>query len=140
VDGCVREGNPGELGLEAVDQMAEDPAATTGAEAVARLLAEPAAPARRDAGDQHAVAGKERRNGVADLDHGSDGFVAEDPARLDLRNVALEDVQVGSADRRGVDADDRVRRGLDPRVGHGFPRALTWPVVHEGLHGSSSLR
>ena len=90
--------------------MAEDPAASAGAEAVARLLAEAAAAARRDARDEHAVALSERRDGVADLDDGSDGLVAEDPSRLDLGDVALEDVQVGPADRRGVDADDRVRR------------------------------
>ena len=58
--------------------MAEDPAAAAGAEAVATLLAEAAAPARGDAGNQHAVAGLERGDGVADLDDGADGLVAED--------------------------------------------------------------
>ena len=46
VDGGVGERDACELGLEAVDQVAEDPAAAAAAEAVVALLAEAAAPAR----------------------------------------------------------------------------------------------
>ena len=115
VDGGVGERHPRELGLQAVDQVAEDPASAAGAEAVAALPAEAAAAARGDAGDEHAVAGLERRDRVADLDDRADGLVAEDRAGLHLGHVALEDVQVGAADRGRVDADDRVRRLLDGR-------------------------
>ena len=100
VDRRVRERHTGELGLQAVDQMAEDPAATAGAEAVVALLAEAAAPARGDARDEHAVAGRNRRDGRTDLDDGADGLVPENRSRLHLRDISLEDVQVGTADRR----------------------------------------
>ena len=46
VDGGVRERDARVLGLEPVDQVAEDPAASAGAEAVVALLAEAAAAAR----------------------------------------------------------------------------------------------
>ena len=62
VDRGVRERHPCELGLEPVDQMAEDPAAAAGAEAVVTLLAEPAATARGDARDEHTIARRDRRN------------------------------------------------------------------------------
>ena len=110
VDGRIGERDPRELGLQAIDQVAEDPAAAARAEAVARLLAEATAPARGDAGDEHAVAGREGRHRCADLDDRADGLVAEDRSRLHLGHVALEDVQIGAADRRRVDADDRIRR------------------------------
>jgi hypothetical protein len=58
--------------------MAEDPAAAARAEAVVALLAEAAAPARRDAGDEHAVACGERRHDRADLDDRADRLVAEE--------------------------------------------------------------
>ena len=45
VDGRVGERHACELGLEAVDRVAEDPAAATGAEAVVAFLAEAAATA-----------------------------------------------------------------------------------------------
>ena len=121
VDGGVGERHACELGLEAVDHVAEDPAAATGAEAVVALLAEAAAPARADARDEHAVADGDRRDGRADLDDGADRLVAENRSRLHLGHVALEDVQVGAADRRRVDPDDRVGRLDDRRVGDGLP-------------------
>ena len=134
VDGRVRERHPRELRLEPIDQVTEDPAAATGAEAVAALLAESAATAGRDAGNEHAIAGLERGDGVADLDDCADGLVAEDSARLDRGDVALENVKVGPADRRGVDPDDRVGRILETGVGNGFPRALPRPVEDERFH------
>ena len=49
----------------------------------------------------------------SDLLDGADRLVAEDRPRRRLRHVAFENVQVGAADRAGVDADDDVRRLLD---------------------------
>ena len=85
VDRGVRERHARELGLEPVDQVAEDPAAAAGAEAVVALLAEAAAPARGDARDEHPVARRDRRDRGADLDDGADGLVAEDRPRLSPR-------------------------------------------------------
>ena len=70
----------------------------------------------------------------ADLDDRADGLVPEDRAGLHLGDVALEDVQIGAADRGRVDPDDRVRRLENRRVGHGLPGPLPWPVVHKSLH------
>ena len=109
VDGVVGERDARVLGLEAVDQVAEDPAATAEALSVAALLAEAAAPAGGHAGEQDPVAGGHRGDGRADLLDGADGLVAEDRAGRGLGHVALEDVQVGAADRGGVDAHDRRR-------------------------------
>jgi len=137
VDRGVRERHPRELGLEPVDQMAEDPAAASRAEPVVAFLAEAAASARGDAGDQHAVSGLERRHRVADLDDRANPLVAEDRAGLHLGDVALEDMEVGPADRRRVDPDDRVRRLLVRGVRDLVPGAHPGTVVHECLHGSS---
>jgi hypothetical protein len=124
VHGGIRERHSRILRLQAVDQVAEDPTAAAGAEAVAALLAEPAATAGRDARDKHAVAFGERGDCVAGLDDRSDGLVAEDAAWLDLRDIAFQDVQVGAADRRRVDSDDGVGGLLNHGVGHGFPGPL----------------
>ena len=137
VDGRVGERHARVLGLEPVDQVAEDPAAAAGAEAVAGLLAEAAAPARGDARDEHAVAGLERRDRVADLEDRADGLVAEDRPGLDLGHVALEDVQVGPADRGRVDADDRVRRLLEAGIRDSSQERCAGTVVDQSFHGSS---
>src|SRR5262245_35473461 len=137
VDRGVRERHPRQLRLEPVDQVAEDPAAASGAEAVVAFLAEPAAPARREARHQPAIARFVRRRRVAGLDDRSDRLVAEDRAGPHLGDVALEDVEVGPADRRRVDPDDGVRRLLDRGVCDLVPGALPGTVVHECLHGSS---
>ena len=117
VHGRVGERHARELCLEPVDEVAEDPAASAGAKAVVALAAEAAAAARRDAGHEHAVALVQRRDAAARLDDGADGLVAEDGPWLHLGDVALEDVQVGPADRRRVDLDDDVGRVQD--VGSG---------------------
>ena len=78
--------------LESVDQMAEDPAAAPGAEAVVALLAEATATAGGDARDQYPIALGQRRDRRAGFDDGADCLVPEDRSRLHLGNVSLEDV------------------------------------------------
>ena len=104
------------------------------------LLAEAAPSAGRDARDEHTVAFREGRDRRARVDDGADCFVAEDGARLHLRDVALEDVQVRSADRRRVDADNRVGRLEDARIGLRLPGLLAGTAVDERLHCESSFR
>ena len=118
VDGVVRERDAGVLRLEPVDQVSEDPAAAAEALAVASLPAEAATPARADAGQQHPVADGNRAHARADLLHRSHGLVTEHRAGRGLRHIALEDVEVGAADRRAVDPDDDVRRIDDRGVVH----------------------
>ena len=103
-------------------QVAEDPAAAAGALARVTFLAVVAAAAGRDARHEHAVAGRDRRHRRADLGDRADRLVAEDRPGSHVGHVALEDVQIGAADRRRVDADDRVRRLLDPWFRAPLPR------------------
>src|SRR6185437_3830296 len=122
--GVVRVRDPDELGLGAVDLVAEDPAAELGALPVARLTAVPAAPAPADAGNQDTIARAQAAHAVAGLPDGPDGLVAQDPARLDRGHVALEDVQIGPADGGRVDLNDDVAVVGDLRGGHFFPGLL----------------
>lgn len=104
-----------------------------GCSSSATFLAEAATAAGADAGDEHAVSFGQGGDGGAGGDDDSDCFVAEDRARRHLGDVALEDVQIGAADRRAADADDRVSRFLDRRVRDEFPRLLARAVIDERL-------
>lgn len=134
VHGQVGKGHADVVGLGAVDQMAEDPAATAPALAVRPLPAVGAAPARGDAGDQYPVTRPHGPDVTADLDDLADGLVAEDRTGAYFRNVALEDVQVRAADGDGSDAHDRVGGILDRWVGDLFPGGLSGAVEHVAFH------
>ncbi|GAA3246276.1 hypothetical protein GCM10020256_73830 [Streptomyces thermocoprophilus] len=127
------------LGLCAVDEVAEDPASAAAALAVHRLAAVGAPAAGRDAGDQHPVAGAYGPYVGAGLHDLADRLVSEDGAGADLGDVALEDVQIGSADGDGVDPDDRVGRLLDGRIRHVLPGGAARAVEHIALHDDPSL-
>jgi hypothetical protein len=121
--------------LSAVDLVAEDPAAGLQALPVARLAAEPAAAAGADAGDEHAVARAQAAHAIAGFPDGPDGLVAQDPARADRGQVALEDVQVRPADGGRVHPHEDVAVVGDLRVRYFFPGLATGTVVNEGSHG-----
>ena len=113
------------FGLGAVDRVAEAPA-TDGLEAVAMAaLAEVAGQAGAalaaggDRADEDALADLVAGDAGAELVDHADRLVADDQAGPD-RVLALEDVDVGSADGRRRDADRRPRPG--PRVAVGPPR------------------
>ena len=74
------------------------------------LLAEVAAAAGDGERHDDAIADLEPRVVFADLDDFAHELVAEDVALLHRRDVAVVDVQVGSADRRRRDLDDGVAR------------------------------
>ena len=76
----------------------------------------------------------ERRHGRSDFLDDADAFVAQNATRLTGRDVALEDVQVGSADRRLGDFDDRVRGRLDVRLRMILQGFLARPQIHERFH------
>jgi len=60
------------------------------------------------------------------------------PAGGDLRNVSTQNVEVGAADRHGVDADDRIGVVFDLGIGNRLPSLAARPVVHECLHRAPS--
>ena len=129
-------GDADRLGLGAVDQVTEDPA-----DAADRLAVRGHAPlavlqqaALGDGGDEHAVAHAESLDRVADRSNGADRLVAEDAAVRDGGHVTVQDVQVGAADRGGVDLGSGVGESPDGRIGDVFPRLLARSVVYEGFH------
>jgi hypothetical protein len=132
----VRERNPNLLGLRAVDAMPEDPPAAAEALPVPRLAAEAAPAAGADAGDQHAVTRLNPADPGADLGHGADGLVTEDPRRLSGGHVPLEDVQVRSADGDRVHAHDGVLRVLDHGIRDVLPGPPAGTVVDQRSHVS----
>src|SRR5580693_4561870 len=140
VGGGVGERHADVLGLGAVDLVAEDPAAGAQALPVAAFAAEPAGPAGADAGDQHAVTVRQRPHAGAGLDDGPDGLVAEDPALADRGDIALENVQVGTADGGRVDPDDDIVIAGDLWVWYLFPGLLARTVVNDGSHDCLLLR
>ena len=70
--------------------------------------------ARRDGAGDDALALAVALHGATELLDDADRFVANGQARRD-RILALQDVDVGAADRRGGDADERVERA---DIGH----------------------
>jgi len=69
-----------------------------------------------DAGDQDPVSRFERCDGGPDLFDDANALVAENPAGLTGRDVALEDVKVSAANGRQSHLDDRVGRRRDARL------------------------
>jgi hypothetical protein len=59
--------------------------------------------------------------------------VAEDASLFHGGDVALEEVQIGSADGGGLDLDDRVGRLMDGRLRDVVPGLVARPVIDEGL-------
>src|SRR4029453_9777060 len=116
-----------------VYRVAEHPAAAP-AVGVHPLLAEVALAAGGDARDQDAVAALEARHGGARLLDDDDAFVAEDASVAEGRHVALQDVEVGPADRGRRDADHGVGRLANGRTWLVLPGAAAGAVVHQRLH------
>src|SRR5580700_11122811 len=107
------------LRLSTVDLVAENPAA-------GRAMRKHRAPAilafaaGGDTRDQHPVTRLECRHGPANLVDDADTLVAENAPRLTRRDVSFEDVQVGAANCRFSDLDDRIRRRGNLRPGMVF--------------------
>ena len=76
----------------------------------------------------------ECRHRGPDLLDDADALMAENAARLTSRYVTLEDVQVGAANRRLGNLDDRVRGRGDVRLRTVLQRFFARPLIHEGLH------
>jgi hypothetical protein len=65
--------------------------------------------------------------------------VTKDPARRHLGDIPLQDVQIGTANRGGVDADDGVGLINHHRVGNLVPTLVVRTVIYESFHGDSSV-
>ncbi len=140
----VGERDPGVLGLEAVETAGalrpaeEDGPAPRRVGVVALGVVARPAVAAGAAGDggrhHHAVPGAEVPHLGPHLGDDADRLVAEDAALLHVGHGAPDEVQVGTADRRGGDADDRVVRVLDGGVRHVVQTDVADGVPYNGLH------
>jgi hypothetical protein len=125
--------NTDELGLGAVDAVAEDPAAGA-AVRVHELPAINALATSADAGDQDPVSRLERRDGWPGTVDDSHSFVTKNAARLTTRDVTLEDVEVRAADGRFRYFDDRVGGRCDFRLWPFFQGLFRRTEINESLH------
>ena len=73
----------------------------------------------------------------AKLDHLAHVLMAQDVAALHRRLIAVEQMQVGAADRAGGDLDDRVAGVLDLRIGNGVDADVALPVPAQCAHQSA---
>ena len=97
--------------------MTQDPATAAEALPVDAFAAVAAGAAGGDARHEDAIAGLAGLDTRPDRLDRADGLVAEDPPGRDGWDIALEDVQVGAADRHRVDSHDGV--GVIDNVGFG---------------------
>src|SRR5690606_12657536 len=65
--------------------------------------------------------------------------MAEDPPGPHGRNIAAEDVQIRTADRDGVHANDRVSWIGNHRIRDVFPGTLPGAAIHYSLHDVTNL-
>ncbi len=137
VSRIVGEGDPGVLGLHAVDQVPEDPTPTFEALAEAPFPAEAAVPAGRDARQEHAVTFPTTVDTGPAFDHRPHSLVTEYPSWGHLGNVTLQDVEVRPADGHRVDLDDHVGIGLQLGVGDLVPALLIRAVINDRSHGAT---
>ena len=137
----VGERDPHELGLGAVDEVAEDPAAAAEALSVAARAAVVGNVPQAEMQETRTRSPTARpRTPLPTSIDRADGLVAEDPSRFHLGHVALEDVQIGAADGDRVDPDDHVLRVLEVGQRDIDPRLAAGAVVHERFHRFASHR
>ena len=91
-------------------------------------------PAGRDARHEDAVALGKRGHRGAGLDDRPNGFVTEHRPGSHLGDITFQDVQIGAADGRGVDADNRIAWIDDHGIRLGVPDLFAWAVIDEGFH------
>ena len=96
-------------------------------------------PAADREGHDHPVADFEVGDLRTKLDDLAHVLMAENIAALHRRLIAVEQVQVGAADRAGGDPDDRVAGVLDLRIRNSVDADVTLPVPTKCTHGPSSL-
>ena len=121
--------------VEAINEMAQDPATTTATLAIVAFPTVSAQTARLDARRYYAIAFDQTGDALANIDNRADSFMAENSAGLHGRHVALKNVEIGSADRSLEDANQDVINS-DFRDGDFFQIQSRFGMAfHECLHG-----
>jgi len=85
------------------------------------------------------VAGPEPGTAGPDAVHNADTFMAKNASWRASGDVALQDVQVGAADRGLSDLDDGVACRLKDRLGTLFQGFEARTAIHQGFHGPIPL-
>src|SRR5690606_12604118 len=135
VQAVVGVGDAHILGLRAVDQVAENPAAIF-AMRVHLLLAVFALAARGHAGNQNTIALLEIADPFSDFFDHADPFMPQDATGRHRRNVALQNMQVGPADGGACDADDGIGRRLDGGYRDFLQGAFAGTAIDDGFHSA----
>ena len=76
--------------------------------------------------------------GGADLHHLAHEFMAHHVAALHRRHVAVQQMEVGTADGAGGDFHDDIARILDARIIDIVAADVAFAVPNQCFHGSSS--
>ena len=128
--------NAGELRLHTVDEVPKNPADTAGCLAVARhrSFAVGTATTGRDGWDEHPIADRQGTYRGPGLGDRSNRFMPENPPVGHRWDVALEDVQIRTANGCRVNLHDDVGGFLKRGVRDGFPGLLPGAVIDERLH------
>ena len=74
-----------------------------------------------------------------DLDDLARELVPHDRPVLEAGDVTVERAEVGAADGRGVDADDRVRRREEDGIGNVLDADVVRAAEDDGLHAGCSI-
>ena len=80
------------------------------------------------------IAGLERCDGGANLVDDADAFMTQYAAGLTRWQIAFEDVEIGAANRRLRNFDDRIGRKGDFRLWPIFQGLLAHGLIHQRLH------
>ena len=86
-------------------------------------------------GHSHPVADGKALHARAQLGHGADNFVPGDERQFGLRELAVNDVQIGTADTAGVDAEQQLTASGRRRRNLGLLKQRLRRLQHHGPHG-----
>jgi hypothetical protein len=125
--------------LSSVEGVAQNPAAMP-AVRIHASFAKVALQASGDARDDDFVSNAKLGDAHADLFDYTNPLVAENAAIGHGREISLQNVKIGTANRRHRDAHDGIARILDGRARLVLPCILTWTAIDQGFHGGAGAR
>ena len=138
----VSVGDTDKLGLGTVETGVDTRVAEEGAAGALRHSAGAAGGARSVRNEAHvhdAVTGTDRRDVRPHLDCLAYELVPHDRPVLEAGDVTVERAEIGAADGRGVDTDNRVRSRNEGGIGNVLEADVLRPAQYDGLHASCSI-
>jgi hypothetical protein len=98
-----------------------------------------AGPVGDEAHVDHALACSDRRDVGSDLDDLACELVPHDRPVFEAGHMTVERAEIGAADGRGVDADDRVRSREEDGIGDVLDPDVVRAPEDDGLHAGCSI-